>query len=325
MDLQKYRDKIPQPLLHALVLLLRLLGLAVRACIIVCSYRFKIYRKNTRAEVQALDPPPPAYSSTSGRALQHTGTSAVDPSPTQSEQRMQNVEKAIGFPFINRSLLQDALTHRSFLNEPRGRGQSNERLEFLGDAILSLITTDFLYHRFPTMPEGELTSLRAALVRTDSLAHFAQQLDLGNNLFLSRGEELSQGRKRPSVLASAFEALLGAIYLDRGYDVARDFALRFIEPTLQEVLEQGLHRNSKSMLQEFIQAHEQRTPSYHVVEESGPDHNKWFTVEVRVGERTLGQGSAGSKRAAEQMAAEDALRRINALLSNAEAAEDAVE
>lgn len=223
---------------------------------------------------------------------------------------MRNVETALGMPFRDRATLRIALTHRSYLNEIREPRPSNERLEFLGDAVLGMITTDYLFQKFPDMSEGELTNLRSALVRTETLARFANTLDLGSNLFLSKGEELSRGRQRPSGLACAFEALLAAVYLDRGYETARNLALRFIEPALSEVVEQRSHRNAKSVLQELVQSRGQPAPSYHVIQTTGPEHSKRFTVEVRLGEEVLGAGSAMNKRAAEQVAAEDALVRL---------------
>jgi ribonuclease-3 len=213
--------------------------------------------------------------------------------------------------FENSTLLREALTHRSYLNEISQAWPSNERLEFLGDAVLGMISTDYLFHRFPELGEGELTNLRSALVRTETLARFAQEIDLGRYLFLGRGEEMSAGRNRPGGLACAFEALLGAVYIDRGYQAARSFALGFLEPELTSVLEGRLHKNAKSLLQELVQARMQQTPSYHLVEESGPDHAKAFTVEVRVGNRVLGQGHDRSKRGAEQAAAEIALENLN--------------
>ncbi|HEV3310992.1 MAG TPA: ribonuclease III [Chloroflexota bacterium] len=224
---------------------------------------------------------------------------------------MRNVELAVGWEFQDQQLLREALTHRSFLNEIPEDRPSNERLEFLGDSVLGLIITDYLFERFPKLTEGELTNIRSALVRTEALAGFAREINLGSNLFVGRGEELSRGRFRPAGLACAFEALLGAVYLDRGYLGAREFALRFAVPALDDVFQLRLHKNGKSTLQEIIQARSQQTPSYHVVSQIGPDHEKSFTVEVRVGPDVLGRGIASSKRAAEQLAAQDALEALN--------------
>ena len=224
--------------------------------------------------------------------------------------RIEALQRDLGMRFADPTVLREALTHRSYLNEINQAWPSNERLEFLGDAVLGLITTDYLFRRFPELGEGELTNLRSALVRTETLARFAQDIDLGRYLFLGRGEEMSQGRRRPAGLACAFEALLGSIYMDAGYDVARGFAMRFVEPELATVVEGRLHRNAKSVLQELVQAQMQQTPSYHLVEETGPDHAKSFTIEVRIGDQILGRGHDRSKRGAEQSAAETALRRL---------------
>ena len=224
---------------------------------------------------------------------------------------MDALQRALSVDFSDPTLLREALTHRSYLNEINHAWPSNERLEFLGDAVLGVISTDYLFHRFPELGEGELTNLRSALVRTETLARFAQEINLGHYLFLGRGEELSAGRRRPGGLACAFEALLGAMYVDAGYDAARTFALRFLEPELTAVLEGRLHKNAKSVLQELVQARLQQTPTYHLIEESGPDHAKAFTVEVRVGNRVLGRGHDRSKRGAEQAAAELALEHLN--------------
>ncbi len=222
------------------------------------------------------------------------------------------MQRDLGLTFNEPIRLREALTHRSYLNEIGQAWPSNERLEFLGDSVLGVISTDYLFLRFPDLGEGELTNLRSALVRTETLAKFARDIDLGRYLFLGRGEELGQGRDRPAGLACAFEAMLGAIYLDQGYEGARQFALGFLEPELSTVVAQRSHRNAKSMLQELVQGRMQLTPSYHLVEESGPDHAKSFTVEVRVGSRVLGRGEDRSKRGAEQAAAEIALNSMTA-------------
>lgn len=226
-------------------------------------------------------------------------------------QRVDALQRALSMQFKDPTVLREALTHRSYLNEIDQAWPSNERLEFLGDAVLGLISTDYLFHRFPDIEEGEMTNLRSALVRTETLARFAQEIDLGEYLFLGRGEEMSRGRQRSGGLACAFEALLAAIYEDQGYDSAQGFAMRFLEPELSSVLEGRLHKNAKSSLQELVQARMQQTPTYHLIDESGPDHAKSFTVEVRVGSRVLGRGHDRSKRGAEQAAAEAALQTMN--------------
>lgn len=226
-------------------------------------------------------------------------------------ERVFALQRALGLEFLDPTLLREALTHRSYLNEINQAWPSNERLEFLGDAVLGLISADYLFRRFSELGEGELTNLRSALVRTETLARFACDIDLGQYLFLGRGEEMSAGRNRPTGLACAFEALLGALYIDRGYEQARQFALGFLEPELTAVVEGRLHKNAKSVLQELVQARMQHTPTYHLIEEFGPDHAKSFTVEVRVGDQMLGRGHDRSKRGAEQAAAEKALELIN--------------
>ena len=233
--------------------------------------------------------------------------------PLRDEERVLSLQRDLNLQFEDSTLLREALTHRSYLNEINQAWPSNERLEFLGDAVLGLISTDFLFHRFPELGEGEMTNLRSALVRTETLARFAQEIRLGQYLFLGRGEEMSQGRKRPAGLACAFEALLGAVYVDQGYESAKQFAMGFVEPELSAVLRGRLHKNAKSVLQEMVQARMQQTPTYHLVEETGPDHAKSFAVEVRVGQRVLGRGNDRSKRGAEQAAAEMALQQLDAI------------
>jgi ribonuclease III len=250
----------------------------------------------------------------------------VSPGPVESPRvlpsshRVAGLEKSLGIEFNDPEILREALTHRSYLNEAEVASHSNERLEFMGDAVLGLISTDYLFHRFGDLEEGELTNLRSALVRTETLARFAQEINLGQYLFLGRGEEMSKGRQRAGGLACAFEALIAAIYEDQGYEAAQAFVMRFLESELEEVVVGRKHRNAKSMLQELVQARLQQTPTYHLVDESGPDHAKSFTVEVRVGNRVLGRGHDRSKRGAEQIAAEKALARLSATDSQRQAA-----
>lgn len=218
-------------------------------------------------------------------------------------------EKALNLTFTNKALLQRALTHRSYLNEnPDYPLEDNERLEFLGDAVLDFITGEYLYHRFPEMPEGRLTNLRSALVRTETLAQFATQLDLGAYLFLGRGEEESGGRKRLAILCDAFEAFIGALYLDSGLDVVRQFVYTLIDPALQAILASATDKDAKSRLQEISQSHYQLTPIYRTVKEQGPDHAKEFTVEAVIGGKIYGRGTGFSKQHAAQAAAQEALR-----------------
>jgi ribonuclease-3 len=266
----------------------------------------------TRPNGFIADPPPAAAPSTPPPPTEL-------PRPIPSSHRVQTLETNLGIEFNNPEILREALTHRSYLNEAELASHSNERLEFMGDAVLGLISTDYLFHRFGALEEGELTNLRSALVRTETLARFAQEINLGQYLFLGRGEEMSKGRQRAGGLACAFEALIAAIYEDQGYEAARSFVMRFLEPELEDVVVGRKHKNAKSMLQELVQARMQQTPTYHLVDESGPDHAKSFTVEVRVGNRVLGSGHDRSKRGAEQIAAEKALARLSATESRQQA------
>ena len=221
---------------------------------------------------------------------------------------VNSLENIIGIVFSDKSLLTRALVHRSALNEqPDLAPCSNERLEFLGDAVLGLVTAEYLYHRFPEYQEGDLTTLRAALVCGETLAQFARRINLGQFLYLSKGEEAAGGRDREANLACAFEALMGAIYLDQGLPVARSFIQRFIEPEIGERMVPVVNKDPKSRLQELVQGEYQRTPRYRTVAEEGPDHAKCFTVEVMMGDRVLGRGTGRSKQAAERAAAEAAL------------------
>ncbi|RMF00801.1 MAG: ribonuclease III [Chloroflexi bacterium] len=218
-------------------------------------------------------------------------------------------QNALGLQFTNKALLQRALTHRSYINEnPTHVLEDNERLEFLGDAILDFVTAEYLYHRFPEITEGRLTNLRSALVRTEQLAAFASEAGLGDHLYLGRGEEDSGGRKRPAILCDAFEALIGALYLDQGIECTQTYILKFIEPALQEVLARDTEKDAKSQLQEISQSEYQITPTYRTVKEEGPDHAKEFTVEALIGQKRYGLGTGLSKQNAAQAAAREALR-----------------
>jgi ribonuclease-3 len=227
----------------------------------------------------------------------------------QSE--IQRLQEAIGLHFKDQALLRQALVHRSFLNEnPDFILPSNERLEFLGDALLDFIVGEYLYQSYPEMDEGQLTSLRAALIREKTLAQFAQSLRLGDYLYLSRGEDEGGGRTRMALLADAFEALVAAIYLDRGLEAVKEFVMRFVEPEATQILESGLDKDHKSRLQEWAQGEFRLTPIYRTVVERGPDHAKEFTVEVLIGDRVCGRGEGRSKQTAEQSAARQALEEI---------------
>jgi ribonuclease-3 len=218
----------------------------------------------------------------------------------------ESLEEALGIHFHNPELLHLALTHRSYIYETAGEGlSSNERLEFLGDSILAFISADFLYQAFPNMSEGELSDIRAILVKRDTLANFAREIHLGDFLLLGRGEQHSGGGQR--VLASAFEAVLGAIYLDQGIETVRSFLLPRLEPLARDIVQKRLFKDNKSLFQELAQAHDGITPSYRLVGQEGPSHNREFTVEVMLGNQVAGQGHGRNKQAAEQEAANNAL------------------
>ena len=224
---------------------------------------------------------------------------------------LQPLEQNLDLDFSDHSLLLRALTHRSFLNENPGTAlEDNERLEFLGDAVLDFIVGAYLYSRFPEMAEGELTSLRAALVKTSTLASFARQLDLGHYLRLGFGEEENGGRERSPILCAAFEALVGAIYLDQGLDKAQLLVEQLAGSALVKIREKSLHKDAKSEFQVWAQARYNITPRYEVVTSSGPDHAKTFTVQVLIKDVPWGEGSGPSKQSAAQAAAGHALTKI---------------
>lgn len=223
---------------------------------------------------------------------------------------LQDLEQNLDIKFSDYSLLLRALTHRSFINENPDSGlEDNERLEFLGDAVLDFIVGAYLYNRFPEMDEGELTSLRAALVKTRTLAGFARQLDIGRHLRLGLGEEENGGRERSTILCATFEAVVGAIYLDQGLENVRLLVEPLAAPTLVEIRENSLHKDAKSEFQVWAQARYNITPHYTVITSSGPDHAKIFTVQAMVGDAPWGEGSGPSKQSAAQAAAEKALAR----------------
>lgn len=215
--------------------------------------------------------------------------------------------RTLGVSFNNLGLLTEALTHRSYLNEHRTAGNHNERLEFLGDAVLELAATRFLYDRFPEKPEGDLTAYRAALVNTFSLAETAEGLGVNDMLLLSKGEKKDTGRARQIILANAFEAILGALYLDQGYDAAEAFLETHLFPKITTVLKERSWQDAKSHFQEVAQEKRSITPTYRTLKEVGPDHDKQFTVGVFLGEEEIAQGEGKSKQEAEQKAAQAAL------------------
>jgi ribonuclease-3 len=229
---------------------------------------------------------------------------------------LEDFESIVGFTFHDKSLLTRALTHRSYLNEnPDLPYLDNERLEFLGDAILDFVAAEYLYQHFPEMSEGDLTSLRAALVKGESLARFAVDQGLPPYLLMSRGEDAAGGRTRVPLLAGAFEALIGALYLDQGFDAARELVLRFVAPAAELVHHQRLDRDPKSMLQELSQGNLQVTPQYRLVETRGPDHAKEFTIEVVLKDKVYGRGVGRNKQTAEQEAARVALEKLREEIS----------
>ena len=219
---------------------------------------------------------------------------------------MKELEEILRYKFKNQSLLINALTHSSSANEHRGEFSSNERLEFLGDSVLSLIVSDYIYKQFSKLPEGELTKLRASLVCEKSLCSFSRQLHLGEYLRLGKGEEKCGGRERDSILADAFEAVLAAIYLDGGMEIARKHVMRFVLPELENIDNEAF-KDYKTVLQEIIQQNPEEYVTYILTGESGPDHDKMFEVEVRLNSNTIGKGSGKSKKQAEQSAAKQAL------------------
>lgn len=220
------------------------------------------------------------------------------------------LQKTLGIRFNDPSLLEQALVHTSYVNENMGITTSNERLEFLGDAVLGFIIAGELYQRLPQSTEGDMTELRSSLVRGDALSRMSKVISLGNYLYLGKGEEVSGGRRKPANLAGALEAVIAAIFLDQGSNATRDFILKLMDKELNEILSQGIEPDYKSQLQELIQAKYQQTPTYQVIEAMGPDHDRRFTVEVKVGDTVLGSGSGKSKKSAEAEAARSALDQL---------------
>jgi ribonuclease III len=219
--------------------------------------------------------------------------------------------------FQNSALLTTALTHRSALNENLTKStESNERLEFLGDAVLELATTKFLYNKLPDEQEGMLTAYRSALVKTTTLAEVAQTLELGEKLFMSKGEEASGGRKNISLLANSVEALLGAMYLDQGFEVVEKFLGKHLYPKLEDIQKNRLYKDAKSQLQEHVQALGFLAPEYIVISEEGPDHDRQFTIKAMINGKEYGQGTGKSKQLAQQNAAQYVLEHIDQLESD---------
>ncbi len=215
--------------------------------------------------------------------------------------------KKLGLTFSNLELLEEAFTHRSYLNEHKSAKAHNERLEFLGDAVLELSATQFLFNRFPQNPEGDLTAYRAALVNTYSLAETAEVLGINDMLLLSRGEARDKGRARQIILANAFEALVGALYLDQGFEAADTFLNKHLYPKIDAILEKRAYQDAKSRFQELAQEKRGITPTYKTISEEGPDHDRVFTVGVFLKEEEIAKGTGKSKQEAEQSAAQAGL------------------
>ncbi len=217
---------------------------------------------------------------------------------------LNELQQKLGYTFKDESLLTRALSHSSYVNENHSVGESNERLEFLGDSVLGLITAENFYTNYTKLPEGELTKLRAATVCEKSLAGFARQLELGRYLLLGKGENLTGGRTRPSIQADAFEAIIAAIYLDGGMECARNFVLKYIDEAIRQ---HQSFKDYKTMLQEVVQRNPGELVEYVLVGETGPDHDKRFAVEVHLNSNVIGKGVGKSKKRAEQEAAREAL------------------
>ena len=224
------------------------------------------------------------------------------------EMDFEKLQQELKIEFTDKNLLKNAFIHRSYLNEhPEEKLPNNERLEFLGDSVLSFVVSEHLYNEYPNHPEGDLTNFRASLVNAKALSVIAKELKLGEYLLLSRGEEASGGRNRQYLLANTFEALLGAIYIDKGVELASSFVHNQVIPFLPNIIESKTYKDFKSLLQEMSQEKKGSTPTYRVMVEVGPDHSKTFTMGVYLGDSLLAQGIGQSKQEAEQEAAKKAL------------------
>lgn len=222
--------------------------------------------------------------------------------------QLNQLQKRIGYHFNDPSLLTQALTHSSYANEHRlGHCQCNERLEFLGDAVLELTTSEFLYEKYADLPEGDLTKIRASIVCEPTLAYCAGEIPLGEYLLLGKGEDATGGRNRSSVVSDAMEAVIGAIYLDGGFTNAKEYIHRFI---LNDIEHKQLFYDSKTILQEMVQSSHSEALSYEILKEEGPDHNKLFEVRAKIGEQEIGRGAGRTKKAAEQVAAYNGILKL---------------
>jgi len=221
---------------------------------------------------------------------------------------LEALEKILSVTFNDKQLLLSAITHRSYLNEHReAEHDHNERLEFLGDAVLELVATDFLFKKYPTKPEGELTAIRAALVNTVSLSASSEKLKVNQFLLMSKGEAKDEGRARQYILANVFEAFIGAIYLDQGYDKAQTFIASQLFPKTEEIVRKRLWQDAKSRFQELAQEHHSVTPTYELLNQSGPDHDRIFKIGVYLRKELIAEGKGQSKQEAEQEAAQNAI------------------
>lgn len=229
---------------------------------------------------------------------------AKDPDERSIEADLSTLETILGYTFFNKEHLLTAITHRSYLNEHREATQDhNERLEFLGDAVLELVVTDHLFRMYPEKPEGELTAIRAALVNTNSLSDAALKLAVNDYLLMSKGEARDMGRARQYILANVFEAFVGALYLDQGYDASKSFIAKHLFGKTDEIVEKRLWQDPKSRFQEMAQEHSSVTPTYETLGQEGPDHDRVFTVGVFLGKQKIAEGQGRSKQEAEQAAA----------------------
>jgi ribonuclease-3 len=225
------------------------------------------------------------------------------------EKNLNEFEKIVNHEFTDKGLLKKAFTHRSFVNENRGAGEHNERLEFLGDAVLELVITDYLFTKYPEETEGALTLYRAALVNTQMLSSVATKLNMNEYLLLSKGEAKDNGKARDNILANTVESVIGALYQDAGYEKAKDFIIEYISTQIEEIIEKGTWMDAKSKFQEKAQEVTSITPSYKIIRESGPDHDKKFTVGAYLDREEVAQGTGNSKQEAEQNAAKNGLEK----------------
>lgn len=228
----------------------------------------------------------------------------------RQNRKLQQLEKRLHFTFSNKSLLQRALTHRSYVNESSIPVKDNERLEYLGDSVLGLIVNEYLFKSFENYPEGDLAKIKSAVVSEDTLAKVANQMNLGDYIIMGRGEELTGGRYRQSILADTLEAIIGAVYLDAGLTKSKKLVLRILKKDIQRIDKLSYLRDPKTTLQELVQKKYKSRPLYTVIQESGPDHSKMYTIKLTINDRDITVGSGSSKRKAESDAAKKALELI---------------